>query len=98
MSFTFADPVARVQAGEFFVVKSEKEGDSTPRKSLMGLVRKAKHRVRDSGFVVTWDVNGQNHATANRLWAFLFTRTVRVDDREYRYAGFLWKDGVRYMA
>ena len=63
----------------------------------MGLACKAKHRVRGSGFVVTWDVNGQDHATANRLWAFLFTRTVRVDDREYRYDGSLWKDGVRYI-
>ena len=67
------------------------------RKSMMGLVRKAKHKVRGSGFVATWDVDSEDHATANRLWAFLFGRTVRVGDREYRYDGFVWRDGVRYM-
>ena len=64
---------------------------------MIGLVRKAKHKVRGSGFVVTWDVDSDNHATANRLWAFLFGRTVRIRDREYRYEGFVWRDGVRYM-
>jgi len=64
---------------------------------MMGLVRKTKHKVRGSGFVVTWDVDSDNHAAANRLWAFLFGRTVRIRDREYRYEGFVWRDGVRYM-
>ncbi len=64
---------------------------------MMGLVRKGKSKVRGSGFVVTWDVDSRDHSAANRLWAFLFGRKVRVGNREYSYEGFVWKDGVRYM-
>ncbi len=64
---------------------------------MMGLVRKGKSKVRGSGFVVTWDVDSRDRSAANRLWAFLFGRTVQVGGREYSYEGFVWKDGVRYM-
>ena len=67
------------------------------RKSMMGLVRKSKHKVRGSGFLASWDVDSADRATAFRLWSFLFGRTVRVDGREYEYEGFVWKDGVRYI-
>ena len=63
----------------------------------MGLVRMGKHKVRGSGFVVTWDVDSKDRAAACRLWSFLFGRTVRVDGRQYQYEGFVWRDGVRYM-
>ncbi len=67
------------------------------RRSMMGLVRKGKRKVRGSGFVVTWDVDRRDRGTAYRLWVFLFGRTVRADGKDYRYEGFVWKDGVRYM-
>ncbi len=63
----------------------------------MGLFRKGKHKVRGSGYVVSWDVDSRDRAAASRLWFFIFGRTVRADGKEYRYPGFLWKDGVRYM-
>ena len=68
------------------------------RKSMMGLVRTGKHKVRGSGFVVTWDIDSADRTAAFRLWSFLFGRTVRVDGRQYRYEGFVWRDGVRYWA
>ena len=67
------------------------------RKSMMGLVRKGKHKVRGSGFVVTCDVDSKDRTVAYRLWNFLFGRTVKATEREYRYDGFVWRDGVRYM-
>ena len=67
------------------------------RKSMMRLVRTGKRKVRGSGFVVSWDVDSADRATAFRLWSFVFGRTVRVDGREYEYDGFVWRDGVRYM-
>ena len=67
------------------------------RKSMMGRVRKGKHKVRGSGFVVTWDVDSKDRTAAYRLWTFLFGRTVKATEREYRYDGFVWRDGVRYM-
>lgn len=68
-----------------------------PRKSMMGPVRKGKNKVRGSGFVVTWDVDNRDRSAANRLWAFLFARTVRAGGREDRYEGFVWREGVRYV-
>lgn len=63
----------------------------------MGLVRKGKLKVRGTGFLVTWDVDSRDRSAAYRLWSFLFGRTVRVNGREYRYEGFVWRDGVRYL-
>jgi len=67
------------------------------RKSMMGLVRKGKDKVRGSGFLVTWDVDSADRSATYRMWSFLFGRTLRVDGREYAYEGFVWKDGVRYL-
>ncbi len=64
---------------------------------MMGLVRKTKQKVRGSGFVVTWDVDSRDRPATRRLWSFLFGRRVRVGGREYSYAGFVWREGVRYM-
>ncbi len=63
----------------------------------MPLVRKGKSKVRGSGFVVTWDVDSRDRSAANRLWAFLFGRTVGVAGREYRYPSHVWRTGVRYL-
>ena len=65
------------------------------RKSMMGLVRTGKRKILGSGFAVTWDVDSADRSKAFRLWSFVFGRSVRVEGREYRYDGFVWKDGVR---
>lgn len=67
------------------------------RKSTINLVREGKTKVRGSGFVVTWDVDSKDRSTTNRLWAFIFGRSVQVNGRVYEYHGFVWRDGVRYM-
>lgn len=65
---------------------------------MMGLVRTTKAKVRGSGFVVTWDVDSRNRSAANKLMMFLFGRTVRKGGRVYEYPGFVWREGVRYLA
>ncbi len=34
---------------------------------------------------------------ANAVWAFIHGRTIRTDGKEYRYPGFVEKEGVRYL-
>lgn len=60
-------------------------------------MRAGKTKVRGSGFVVTWDVNSKDRSATNRLWAFLFGRSVQVSGRVYEYEGFVRRDGVRYL-
>jgi len=64
---------------------------------MLDLVRKGRKKARGSGFVVTWDVDSRDHATANRLWAFVYGRRVTSKGKEYVYEGFVWKEGVRYL-
>ncbi len=64
----------------------------------MGLVRAGRGRARGSGFFVTWDVDSRDRASTNRLRYFVFGRTTRKGDRRYAYSGFVWKEGVRYLA
>ncbi len=65
---------------------------------MMSLVRRGKRKVRGSGFTVTWDVDSRDRTAANRLQFFLFGRVFRRNRKEYRYEGFVWKEGVRYLA
>ncbi len=67
------------------------------RKSTLRRVRKGKRRGRESGFIVTWDVNSVDKIAARRLYYFLFGATVSRDGHLYRYPGFLEKDGIRYL-
>lgn len=60
-------------------------------------MRAGKTKVRRSGFVVTWDVDSRDRSATNRLWAFLFGRSVQVNGRVHEYEGFVWRDSVRYM-
>lgn len=64
---------------------------------MMGLVRKGKGEARGSGYIVTWDADSADKATDNRLMFFLFGRRIRNAGKEYRYGGFVRKDGVRYL-
>ena len=64
----------------------------------MGLVREGKAKVRGSGFLVTWDVDSRDQAAVSRVQYFLFGRRYRRNGKEYEYPGFVWRDGVRYIA
>ncbi len=68
------------------------------RRSMMGLVRKGRRKVRGSGFLVTWDVDSSDQPALNRVKYFVFGRSVRTGGKEYEYPGFVWKEGVRYLA
>ena len=37
------------------------------RRSMMGLVREGKSKVRGAGFLVTWDVDSRDQTTTNRV-------------------------------
>jgi len=65
---------------------------------MMGLVRAGRGRARGSGFFVTWDVDSWDRSAANRLRYFVFGRRTRKGEQEYAYRGFVWKEGVRYLA
>jgi hypothetical protein len=60
-------------------------------------VREGKARRRESGFIVTWDVNSADRVTAHRLQRFVYGDMARVDGRTYRYTGLIEEDGVRYL-
>jgi hypothetical protein len=64
----------------------------------MGLVRDGKRKVRGSGFLVTWDIDSRDQTAVNRTQYFLFGRRVRTGGKDYAYSGFVWKEGVRYVA
>lgn len=64
----------------------------------MGRVREGKRKIRGSGFLVTWDIDSRDQTAVNRTQYFLFGRRVRTDGKEYAYSGFVWKEGVRYVA
>jgi len=68
------------------------------RKSMMGLVREGKAKVRGTGYYVTWDVSSDDQRAANRLKYFIFGKRLRADRGERMYPGFVWKEGVRYLA
>ena len=63
----------------------------------MRRVRKGRARPRESGYIVTWDVDSTDHVTANRLRRFVFGDTAISRGRTYRYPGFVEKEGVRYL-
>jgi hypothetical protein len=65
---------------------------------MMGLVRQGKRKVRGTCFVVTWDVDSRDRSAVNRVQYFLFDRTFRRNGKEYVHPGFVWKEGVQYVA
>jgi len=65
---------------------------------MMGLVREGRAKVRGSCFLVTWDVDSQNQEAVNRMQYFLFGRTFLRNGKEYAYPGFVWSEGVQYVA
>lgn len=63
----------------------------------MRRVRKGKARGRETGSVITWDVNSSDRAAVNRLRRFVFGDATRANGVEYRYPGFVEEEGVRYL-
>ena len=68
------------------------------RESMMGLVREGKRKVRGPGYIVTWDVDGQDSVMTNRVRYFVFGNGARSPDDGLPRRGFVWKEGVRYVA
>ncbi len=68
------------------------------RKSMMGLVREGKARLRGSAFVVTWDIDSRDTGAVSRTQYFIFGRSYQRNGKEYTYPGFVWSEGVRYIA
>lgn len=63
----------------------------------MGRVRRGKRRGRQSGFLVTWDVNSADRPTARKVYRFVYGETTFKGGRTYHYPGFVEKEGVRYL-
>ncbi len=63
----------------------------------MRRVRRGRTRGRESGFIVTWDVDTREQAVANRVRYFMFGATRYARGRVYRYPGFLEQEGARYL-
>ena len=64
----------------------------------MGLVRVGRAKVHGTGFLVTWDLDSRNGSVTNSTQYFVFGRTSAKNGKVYEYKGFVWKDGVRYVA
>lgn len=49
------------------------------------------------GFVITWDVDNRDASVTARLRRFVFGYVSRKNCRNYRYRGFVEREGVRYL-
>src|SRR2546427_8185965 len=67
------------------------------RKSTMRRVRQGKRRPRESGFLVTWDVDSSDAATAARLRRFFYGETSVDGGKVYPRPRFSERGGVRYL-
>ncbi len=63
----------------------------------MGRVRRGKRKSRESGFIITWDVESKDRPTTARVQRFVYGDVVRANGKVYRYPGFVEKEGVRYL-
>jgi len=67
-------------------------------RSMMGLVRQGKVKIRGRCFLVTWDIDSEDRRAVSRAQYFVFGRKYRRNGKEYDYRGFVWREGVRYVA
>ena len=67
-------------------------------RSMMGLVRDGKRKINGPCFLVTWDIDSENRPAVGRTQYFLFGRTYHRNGKKYTYRGFVWREGVRYVA
>ena len=64
----------------------------------MGLVREGKRNVRGPGYIVTWDVDSQDSVMMDRVRYFVIGNGAQSPDDGLPRHGFVWKEGVRYLA
>lgn len=69
----------------------------TMRNTTMARVRKGRRRDRESGYIVTWDVDSRDRGTAARVYRFIFGDVTTPNGKTYRYPGFVQREGVRYL-
>ena len=67
-------------------------------RSMMGLVRQGKAKIRGRCFLVTRDIDSEDRRAVGRAQYFVFGRKYRRNGKEYDYRGFVWREGVRYVA
>ena len=65
---------------------------------MMSLIREGKEKVQGPCFLVSWDIDSENQRAVGRAQYFLFGRTYQKNGRVYEYRGFVWQEGVRYVA
>ena len=71
--------------------------DTMARRTTMGLVRAGISGTRGDGFIVTWDVDSRDRSVVDRVWTFIWGKTVTNNGRKYIYEGFVHRPGVRYL-
>ena len=59
--------------------------------------RAGKSRGPLTGFVITWDVDSRDPIACAQLQRSIYGYTSIHDGREYRYPGFIEREGVRYL-
>ena len=64
----------------------------------MGLVREGRGKIRGPCFLVSWDIDSEDRGAVGRAQYFLFGRMYQRNGRHYEYVGFVWREGVRYVA
>ena len=74
-----------------------RKGTAVARKTTMARVRTGKRRSRESGFIVTWDVDSKDRPTTARVHRFVYGDVSRSNGKSYRYPGFVEREGVRYL-
>lgn len=67
------------------------------RKTTMARVRRGKRRARESGFIVSWDVDSKDRGTTARVYRFVYGDVTTPNGKTYRYPGFVEREGVRYL-
>ena len=50
-----------------------------------------------SGFLVTWDVDTSDASECSRVRRFIYGYALRNNGKNYRYPGFVEREGVRYI-
>ena len=67
------------------------------RRSTLKWFRAGKSRGSLSGFIVTWDVDSGDSSQCARLYRLIYGYISIRNGREYRYPGFVEREGVRYL-
>ena len=78
------------------VQKSDRAG-MPARRSTLKWFRAGKSRASLSGLVVTWDAYSGDASQCAQLYRFIYGYVSRRNGREYRYPGFVEREGVRYL-